>query len=243
MTTYILLVLGGLFLTLFLLFRTSEGATIHAAAFKTVTSVLFVATAVAGAITNYVVTGVVGVNKLIFTGLIILGLVCGTIGDLTLDLKIVYQQKIVRHSDLYTYFGMGAFGVGHVLYIVAVAIFFGFSGWSVLIAAALTALIFTISLFLMRMQFGKFLIPSIVYALLLTLFLACTIVGGIFTAFTVPVILLVVGAGLFLLSDLVLSMIYFDGNESKIMIVINHVLYYAAQFLIALSVYYIGFPL
>ena len=242
MTTYILLVLGGLFLTLFLLFRTKDGG-ILPAVLKTVTSLLFVATAVSGAIGNYVVTGVVGVPKLIFIGLVILGLVCGTIGDLTLDLKITYQETNLRHSDLYTFFGMGAFGVGHILYIVAIAVYFGFSPWAILIAAAVTALIFTISIFLMKMSFGKFLIPSIAYAFLLTLFLACTVVGGLFTAFTLPVILLIVGAGLFLASDLVLSIIYFDGNEARWLIIINHVLYYAAQFLIAMSVYYIGMPL
>ena len=106
-----------------------------------------------------------------------------------------------------------------------------------------TAAIFAISLFLLKMQFGKFLIPSVCYALLLTLFLACTVAGGIIAGFTLPVILLVVGAALFLLSDLVLSMIYFDGNDSRVLIVVNHVLYYAAQFLIALSIYYIGMPL
>ena len=242
MLTYILLVLGGLFLTLFLLFRTKEGG-ILPAALKTITSLLFVATAVSGAINNYIVTGVVGVPKLTFFGLVILGLVCGLIGDLTLDLKITYQSTNLRHSDLYTFFGMAAFGIGHILYIAAVSTFFGFSGWSILIAVAATALIFTVSLFLLNMQFGKFLIPSIIYALLLTLFLACTIVGGMVSGFTLPVILLVVGAALFLLSDLVLSMIYFDGNESRVMIVINHVLYYAAQFLIALSLYYISMPL
>lgn len=242
MLTYILLVLGGLFLTLFLLFRTKEGG-ILPAALKTITSLLFVATAVSGVINNYIVTGVVGVSKLTFFGLVILGLVCGLIGDLTLDLKITYQSTNLRHSDLYTFFGMAAFGVGHILYIAAVSTFFGFSGWSILIAVAATALIFTVSLFLLKMQFGKFLIPSIIYALLLTLFLACTIVGGMVSGFTLPVILLVVGAALFLLSDLVLSMIYFDGNESRVMIVINHVLYYAAQFLIALSLYYISMPL
>lgn len=243
MITYILLVLGGLFLALFLIFRTQERSWLLPAALKTITSLLFVATAVSGAIYNYIVTGTLGVSKLTFFGLIFLGLVCGVIGDLTLDLKVTYQVSNLRHSDVYTFFGIGAFGIGHILYIVAVAIFFGFSGWSILIAVALTALIFTVSLFLIRMNFGKFLIPSIVYAFLLTLFLACTIVAGVVTAFTVPVILLVVGAGLFLLSDLVLSVIYFDGHEAKALIIINHVLYYAAQFLIALSVYYIGFPL
>ena len=242
MLTYILLVLGGLFLTLFLLFRTKEGGLLPAA-LKTITSFLFVATAVSGAVNNYVVTGILGVEKLTFMGLIILGLVCGLVGDLTLDLKITYQSTNIRHSDVYTFFGMAAFGIGHIFFISAVGVYFGFSAWTLLIAAAATAIIFTVSLFLLKMQFGKFLIPSVAYAFLLTLFLACAIAGGIFAGFSLPIILLIVGAALFLLSDLVLSMIYFDGNDSRVLIIVNHVLYYAAQFLIALSVYYIGMKL
>lgn len=242
MSTYILLVLGAISLTFFLLFRTKDGG-ILPATLKTITSLLFVATAISGAINNYVLTGVAGVPKLTYIGLIVLGLVFGLIGDFTLDLKVTYQVSNLRHSDLYTFIGMGAFGIGHILYIIAVALFFRFSPWTILIAAGATAAIFAVSLFLMKMNFGKFLIPSILYAFLLTLFLSCTVAAGILTAFTVPVILLVVGAALFLLSDLVLSMIYFDGNESRVMIIINHVLYYAAQFLIALSVYYIGVTL
>ena len=242
MLTYVLLALGGLFLTLFLLFRTKEGGMLPAA-LKTVTSLLFVATAISGAVNNYIVTGIASVPKFTFIGLIILGLACGMVGDLTLDLKVTYQTTNVRHSDIYTYFGMAAFGIGHILYITAVAIFFGFSAWTILIAVGATAAIFAVSLFCLKMQFGKFLIPSIVYALLLTLFLACTVAGGIITCFSLPILLLIIGAALFLLSDLVLSMIYFDGNDSRVLIVVNHVLYYAAQFLIALSVYYIGMKL
>ena len=242
MSTFILLVIGGIFLTFFLLFRTKDGG-ILPAAIKTITSLLFVATAISAVVNNYIVTGIAGATKLTYFGLIVMGLVCGLIGDLTLDLKITYQVSNLRHSDLYTYFGMSAFGVGHILYIVAVSIFFGFSFWSILIAAALTTLIFMISIFLMRMNFGKFLIPSIVYAFLLTFFLACTLSAGILATFSVPVILLTIGAGLFLLSDLVLSMTYFNGSENRWMIIINHVLYYAAQFLIALSLYYVNMPL
>ena len=95
----------------------------------------------------------------------------------------------------------------------------------------------------MKMTFGKFLIPTVVYTFLLTLFVATTVAAGVLTAFTVPVILLVSGSALFLASDLVLSMIYFDGNESRLLIVVNHVLYYLAQFAIALSLYYVGVTL
>ena len=242
MLTYILLVLGMLSLTIFLLIRNKEGGIVPAA-LKTLTSLLFVATAVSGAINNYIVTGTLSVAKLTFMGLVILGLVSGLIGDLTLDLKITYRTLNVHHSDLYTYFGMGSFAIGHVFYIVAVSLFFGFSAWTILIAVGVTAIIFSISLFVLKMHFNKFLIPSVVYTLLLTLFLSCTVAAGILTIFSLPVILLIIGAALFLLSDLVLSITYFDGNDSRLLIVINHVLYYAAQFLIALSLYYIGMTL
>ncbi|MBQ9369600.1 MAG: hypothetical protein IJU10_00830 [Clostridia bacterium] len=237
MTTYILLVIGAIFLTLFLSVRTKDGG-MSSAVLKTVTSFFFVATAVAAVIGNYTLTGSMNANKLLFMGLILLGLVCGLVGDLTLDLKILYRDSNMRHSDDYTFFGMAAFGVGHILYIVAVALYFGFSAWTILIAAGVTAAIFCTSIFLMKMSFGKFLIPSILYAFLLTLFLASAIAAGIRSGFSLTIVLLSVGAGLFLLSDLVLSMTYFDGNDSRVMIIINHVLYYAAQFLIALSLFY-----
>ena len=239
MLTYILLALGGTSLAFFLLFRNKEGG-ILPAAIKTLTSLLFVATALSASVNNYIVTGVAGAHKLTFMALVILGLVCGLIGDLTLDLKITYKTLNIRHSDLYTYFGMAAFGVGHVLYIVAISLFFGFSAWTILIAAGVTAAIFCVSIFVLKMQFGKFLIPSVLYAFLLTMFIAGTVAAGMLTAFSITVILLVVGSALFLLSDLVLSMIYFDGNDSRVLIIVNHALYYAAQFLIALSLYYVG---
>lgn len=242
MLTYILLALGGISLAFFLLFRNKEGG-IGPAILKTLTSLLFVATALSGAVNNYIVTGNAAPEKLTFMALVVLGLVCGLIGDLTLDLKVTYKTLNVRHSDLYTYFGMAAFGVGHILYIVAVALFFGFSAWTILIAAAVTAGIFCVSIFLIKMQFERFLIPAIAYTFLLTLFIAGTVAAGMIAGFAVAVILLVIGSALFLLSDLVLSMTYFNGNESRVLIIINHVLYYAAQFLIALSLYYVGMTL
>ena len=244
MLTYILLALGAISLTFFLLFRTKEGGIIPAA-LKTLTSLIFVAVAVSGVVNNYIVTGYGSqtISKLTFSGLVILGLVSGLIGDLTLDLKVTYQTLNIHHSDIYTFFGMTAFAVGHIFYIIAVALFFDFSAWTILIAAFVTAAIFAVSIFLLKMKFMKFLIPAVLYTFLLTLFLSGTIAAGIMTGFTVALLLLAIGSGAFLLSDLVLSMTYFNGSESRVLIIINHVLYYAAQFLIALSVYYIGMTL
>ena len=51
--------------------------------------------------------------------------------------------------------------------------------------------------------------------------------------------LLLAGSVLFLLSDLVLSMTYFQTKDSKAIIAVNHLLYYMAQYAIAVSLKYI----
>ena len=46
---------------------------------------------------------------------IILGLICGLIGDILLDLKVVYAF----HKDKFLYAGMTSFLVGHIFYIIS----------------------------------------------------------------------------------------------------------------------------
>lgn len=87
------------------------------------------------------------------------------------------------------------------------------------------------------MQFGKFLIPSIAYAFLLCWFvvLSATYVKPAQGSASAGILL--AGAILFLLSDMVLSMTYFSKSadyerkgmlnpESRLMIIVNHVTYY-----------------
>lgn len=72
------------------------------------------------------------------------------------------------------YFGVLAFGIGHVLYITSMAIRFpGYEMnllWSALGSAAIVGVMFLVCVYAMKMQFGKFLIPSIAYAFLLCWF-------------------------------------------------------------------------
>ena len=102
----------------------------------------------------------------------------------------------------------------------------------------------------MKMQFGKFLIPSIAYAFLLCWFV---VLGALYVKpaqGSASAGILLAGAILFVLSDMVLSMTYFSkpadyerkgmlNPESRLMIIVNHVTYYLAQFLIALSLLFI----
>jgi uncharacterized membrane protein YhhN len=61
---------------------------------------------------------------------------------------------------------------------------------------------------------------------------------GIQKDFNTFSVLLVSGAVLFAISDLILAPIYYKSDNRKWMIALNLATYYAAQLLIALSIYY-----
>lgn len=250
--SYILTALGGIFLILFLSVRDKKSS-IKAIAYKAFTSLLFIAVAFAALNEN----PWKNLDQIIVpSSLIISGLILGLVGDITLDFK-VYLKGISdkypdakKDSDNMTYIGMLCFGIGHVAYIAAAALRFPGNEinllWGALSAIGATALIFLLSIFVLKMKFSKFLIPAISYSVLLCWFTAITASGMITRVQFKSTLMLLIGAILFLLSDLVLSMTYFSkpedyqktgplNPESRVMISINHVLYYAAQFCIALS--------
>lgn len=164
---------------------------------------------------------------------IILGLVCGLIGDIVLDLKYVYKEQ----NDIYLNGGMLSFSVGHVFYFVGTIIL------SqpvvnllapILVAAGVSAVMTPATYFIskkMGLDFGKFLWQSMGYCFILNFMTAFTIYLAVLQF---EFIILACGMALFLLSDLVLSMQYFGGKtEDKLLTIVNHGLYYAAQILIA----------
>ena len=252
MVTYIFLALGFIAFVLFAMFRDKRSSA-TAICLKSVVSLMFIATAIAAILEN----GNRHLDEVLRPALLIIGgLALGMVGDITLDFKIYLKglpyKEAEKDSDRMTYIGMAAFGVGHILYITATALRAG-AGldmlYSALIALGVTAAIFCLSIFVLKMRFGKFLIPSISYCVLLTWFVA-------YSAWQVAVvgskanIFLLVGAIMFIVSDLILSTTYFskpeDYNkkgmmnpESKFMIVANHATYYIAQFLIAIALLFI----
>ena len=103
---FITLSLGILAALLFLYVRVKKGG-IPGLITKALASVFFILTAVAAtalcdayAVSNYCL-------------FIIFGLVMGMLGDIWLDLKWVYPSD----NDVYTFAGMGSFGIGHVFYL------------------------------------------------------------------------------------------------------------------------------
>lgn len=224
---YIVLILGVISLALFLIVRDRNGS-IEALLLKTITSFLFISLAFAAYMVNSshaIVT---------FFMLIMMGLICGLIGDIVLDLKIIYKES----SSIYQFAGMTSFLIGHLFYLAALFIFFGFNWIPLVIAVVLAGIIIGVSKYILKFKFAEHTVHTYLYSFILSYMMTQACYAAVTTGFTAATVLLSIGAILFLLSDLVLVMTYYDNKDSRLFISVNHILYYGAQFLIALSVLY-----
>lgn len=171
------------------------------------------------------------------TGMIIIGLIFGMLGDIFLDLKYVD----LKNTTAYTAAGFAAFIFGHIFFITFILNHTPQLGMAKIIALicglAGGVFIYTTPK-LMKLDYGPFRLISALYAAIL---IFITVYSG-FKAFentSYFTILFFIGLVCFLLSDLVLSQIYFgQDKDTPAMSAINHSLYYIAQILIAASIYY-----
>jgi len=216
---------------LFLVARTTKiGA--HSLLAKTFASVLFV---IVGALS--LLTTTYSLTKL----LIAIGLVLGLVGDILLDLKVMHQED----SKTYLNGGMLSFGAGHVLYFIAIVTFVqdkvvtGY-GWVILSAFVFSILVGALIVRfapVLKMDFSGVKIQNWLYSSVL---IFNTIIS-VCLAVVLPIAwIIAIGFVLFLASDLILSTQYFGGKQdSKLLTVLNHVLYYLAQLLIASFAFFI----
>ncbi|MGI6228911.1 MAG: lysoplasmalogenase family protein [Christensenellales bacterium] len=233
---YIITALGAAAAVLFIIVRIKRGGVLGVIT-KTLASLFFIAVAVVATLTAK------DSGEAYFGAFIIFGLVFGLVGDIVLDLKIVYPAD----NDAWTYTGMSSFAVGHVMYLLAflpLAVKLP-NLWMIFVFPVLAGLLFGGAAVLgapkMGLDYGKFKIPSLIYAFELTFLMSFAFALSIADNFvSKKFILLFVGALLFLISDLILSQQYFSKDASKlknpVLVAANHVAYYAAQFLIALTV-------
>ena len=166
-----------------------------------------------------------------------IGLLLGMIGDIVLDLKVIYDN-----DKVYLNTGMLSFGLGHIAYFSAfsmLAINLKVDLWTPILVACGIAIVLTIGITLsskkMGLNFGDFLWQTILYTFILSFMtvysLVLFIMGG-------ASIIVFIGMLLFFLSDIVLSFQYFGGKiSSKPLIVINHLLYYGAQIILLTSLF------
>ncbi len=229
MAFYITLCVGAVASFIFCIVR-SSGNSVKNLIFKSIASLLFILTAVFAVMSN---SGVY-----VYGLLIIFGGVLGLCGDILLDLKGIYKQD----ADSYLQSGFIFFLIGHIVYNIAL-IYQNKISWVAVLICLLISIVVSLlnyaSSKITKAEFGKFKLIVIVYVVFLTM-TCCTTIYSAFTIKSLAMILAAVGAVLFLISDAILSMTYFaKGFDGKPWIFINHFCYYAAQYLIAASIFFI----
>lgn len=228
----IMLCLSCALIVLFIVFRTIKGGLISVL-LKALASLSLVVTAIVG-------LGTCELENTTPIILIIVGLLFGMLGDILLDLKVVYDN-----DKVYLNSGMLSFTLGHFAYFSAFTIMalesLDFLDFSLVIslwsAIALTFVIIVFGKKLMKLDFGNYLWQSVGYTFILSFMVIYTMLLAIFNAGSW---IAMIALALFFLSDIVLSTQYFGGKlHSKPLIVINHLLYYSAQLIIAMLVFLI----
>lgn len=236
MTIILMMIAASVLAVLFLIVRVSFGS-------KNVQGGVIAMFTKALASLGFILVGILGltqdVDNVLAASFVVLGLIMGLIGDIVLDLKVVYDGS--KEEGIYLTGGMVSFGIGHIFYFLAILAFLSTSafltgalfGICIAIAVVLTAAIMLAGKFVFKFDFGKFMVHSIVYAFMLTFMSVFTIALCIVMKNTV-MLQFAIGMVLFLLSDIVLTQMYFGGQKkNKLLCIINHVFYYAAQICIA----------
>ena len=203
-----------------------RGASLYALALKALTTVLCIAMAVCAAHMQTHVSA--------WAMVVVLALVCGLLGDVFLDLKLVYPQD----GAWFTHAGFVSFGIGHVGYWLY---FFSQYQWRMPMLAV-WALVVALALWLvlasekpLGLDYGRFRPITAVYTVLLVGAWAQAgmlwwLDGGLILAVLALALLL------FVVSDAILSQSYFGLRpEQPWMVVGNYLFYYGAQVLVAWS--------
>ncbi len=228
---YVLLAIGITATIVFLVLRVKKGG-IAALYAKAIASCCFIATALAAMNRNRVF--------LEFGTLILAGLILGMLGDIWLDLKWIYLQD----KNSYLYAGFISFLLGHLCFITAIFRSAPWNSFSIIMSIVLALVIGVIAILMekpLKMKYGKFKLIVFLYSCTLALTMTSSMMTAYITKFKLSAwIVMSVGALLFLLSDLVLSGMYFGENKNtKGNIILNHTLYYAAQFCMAATILFI----
>ena len=227
MVYWIFLGIGIAATGVFLFLRVKFGG-IAALYAKAVASLCFIMTAVAATNANP------GAQR--FGSLMIIGLVCGLLGDVWLDLKWIYLQD----KDSYLYSGFIFFLLGHICFVTAIFRNSDCTAKSALLSAGAALVIALVALLLekpLKMRYGKFKWIVFLYSFMLSWTMTNAAVTAWFSGFQKRWVVMAVGGLLFLLSDLVLSGMYFgEGKNTKGNVILNHTLYYAAQFTMAATI-------
>lgn len=174
-------------------------------------------------------------NDQLFGFVIVSGLIFGLLGDIFLDLKLIYH----RDDKFYTFAGYYSFLLGHLIYIAYFFYRFELSIFEYSLVFALAGIVVFLVLTtenVMKLNYGPFRIITSIYAFVLAfLMFISSWIGFQFSSISISVF--GVGIVLFAISDLILSQIYFGRKEKNWLIICNYIFYFGAQYLIAFSLF------
>ncbi|MDD6021100.1 MAG: lysoplasmalogenase [Acutalibacteraceae bacterium] len=204
---------------------------------KMTVSIFFIMTAFFGILHSM---DKIGDPSIIKYGLLVLiGLVFGMLGDIYLDQKWVYPND----EKKYLYAGFITFAIGHIFYITALAVKAQLKFVYVLLGACVGLLVVIVNIFIEKFttqNFGEYRFIVMLYSLLVGTTPGVALVATIMTHGEPAFIVFLIGAVFFLLSDIVLSPMYFSkGKNTPVNFVINHVTYYIGQYMFALSIIFL----
>lgn len=228
----VLLIVGAISLALFLIEKIRKYS-IKETVIKGVTSALFIALAVVSNIHN-------GFED--FGVFAIIGLTFGLIGDIFLDLKYVD----LKHTRFHTFAGFIAFALGHICYISGIILTLPYPNlwYSYVLPLAFGLLCGALVLLLekpLKFNYGEYRLISFIYGVFLFTTVGTTFYLALVHHFAITSYnMLFIAASLFAISDLILCGTYFgEGRERPVDIISNSITYYAAQYLIAFSLFFL----
>lgn len=185
--------------------------------FKCLSSLFFIATAVSSYKKNSSNTN--------FFVLMLLGLVFSLGGDVFLVFDIFI-------------FGVASFGIGHIMYSV------GYCKMTKISLGDILIFLVIIIPTLLTISFGKFefngmKIPVTLYAIIISFMVSKSLsMLKFYSSSKKPVLLMISGSVLFLISDWILLFLFFYPNASPVLGPMNSILYYVGQGLIGLNFSY-----
>ena len=191
---------------------------------KTTTSLLFVVLC----IFSYLYSK----GDIIYFSLLLAGLLCSLLGDVFLGI----QSKDKRPLNKMFLLGLISFSFTHIFYISAFSHIYPLNIKDIFFSLLM---IFIVIIFLIsrkNFNFQGFFIPTCIYSILISLMFCKCISTSLFLGRSIVSLLLILGSTLFVISDIILSFIVFDGKNTNYISILNLTTYYIGQFLIASTV-------
>jgi len=187
---------------------------------------------------SFIILGLSGIINKIFDVTymcFIIGLVCGLVGDVLLDLKMMYKDEGKKYFNL----GVLSFSLGHVAYFGALLSYS--SSWMSIFISSIIGILFAIGFNLsskiMKLKTSDVKFQMAVYSFILAFVTAFSVIGAIYDN---TLLVSAIGLVLFFISDFILAFIYFkDGDKNKTLVFLNHLAYYLGQILIAFNILFL----